>query len=95
MATEGPMPYLIGNGQAYSSLDAARAAKELDEVSLTEDQLVVWGHSQGDNAALWTGILADDDAPYLTIDGVAALAPASDLVPLAQRKCKAPRRGRW
>jgi acetyl esterase/lipase len=49
------------------------------------NQTVVWGHSQGGNAALWTGVLADDYAPDLTIDGVAALAPASDLVPLAQR----------
>lgn len=49
------------------------------------DQTVVWGHSQGGNAALWAGALAGDYAPDLKIDGVAALAPASDLVPLAQR----------
>ena len=84
-APEGVSPYLIGRGQAYSSLDALRAAYKLEDVSLDEDQAVVWGHSQGGNAALWTGVLADDYASDLTIDGVAALAPASDLVPLAQR----------
>jgi len=84
MGTEGPTPYLIGRGQAYSSLDAARAVRQLGDVWLS-DQTVVWGHSQGGNAALWTGVLADDYAPDLTIEGVAALAPASDLVPLAQR----------
>lgn len=51
MGTEGPTPYLIGRGQAYSALDAARAAKKLEDVSLS-DQTVVWGHSQGGNAAL-------------------------------------------
>ena len=85
MGTEGPFPYLIGRGQAYSALDALRAAYKLEDVSLNEDQAVVWGHSQGGNAALWTGVLADDYAPDLTIDGVAALAPATDLVSLAQR----------
>jgi len=85
MGTEGDFPYLIGTGQAYSSLDAARAVQQFEEVSLDPEQTVVWGHSQGGNAALWTGLLAGDYAPDLTIDGVAALAPASDLVPLAQR----------
>jgi uncharacterized membrane protein HdeD (DUF308 family)/acetyl esterase/lipase len=85
MGTEAVMPYLIGKGQAYSSLDALRAAYLLEDVSLDREQTVLWGHSQGGNAALWTGVLADDYAPDLTINGVAALAPASDLVPLAQR----------
>jgi len=49
------------------------------------DEAVVWGHSQGGNAALWTGVLAEDYAPDLTIEGVAALAPASDLVLLTER----------
>jgi uncharacterized membrane protein HdeD (DUF308 family)/acetyl esterase/lipase len=86
MGTEatGVAPYLIGRGQAYSSLDALRAAYQLEDLSLDREQTVVWGHSQGGNAALWTGVLAADYARELTIDGVAALAPASDLVPLAQ-----------
>jgi uncharacterized membrane protein HdeD (DUF308 family)/acetyl esterase/lipase len=84
MGTEGDSPYLIGRGQAYSALDALRAAYKLEDVSLGEDQAVVWGHSRGGNAALWTGVLADDYAPELKIDGVAALAPASDLVALGQ-----------
>lgn len=83
MGTEGVSPYLIGRGQAYSALDAVRAAQQLPEVSLS-DHTVVWGHSQGGHAALWTGMVAGDYAPRLTIDGVAALAPATDLVTLAQ-----------
>jgi acetyl esterase/lipase len=46
---------------------------------------VIWGHSQGGNAALWSGHLAASYAPGLTIDGVAGQAPATDLVSLAER----------
>jgi acetyl esterase/lipase len=79
LGTEGPHPYMIGQGEGRSTLDAVRAAKQLDEVSLA-DQTVVWGHSQGGHAALWTGQLAGSYAPDVDVLGVAALAPASDLV---------------
>ncbi|KAB7745719.1 alpha/beta fold hydrolase [Nostocoides sp. F2B08] len=78
LGTEGPHPYLIGQGEGRSVLDAIRAARELDDVELGE-QTVVWGHSQGGHAALWTGMLAPTYAPELAIEGVAALAPASNL----------------
>jgi acetyl esterase/lipase len=82
LGTEGPHPYLIGQGEARSVLDAVRAAHQLDALSLS-DQTVVWGHSQGGHAALWTGQLADSYAPDDHVIGVAALAPASDLTGLA------------
>lgn len=78
LGTPGPHPYLVGQGEGRSVLDAVRAAHQLEDVSLSDDT-VVWGHSQGGHAALWTGMLAPTYAPDLTIDGVAALAPASDL----------------
>ncbi|MBD8506736.1 DUF308 domain-containing protein [Hoyosella sp. G463] len=81
LGTEGPHPYLIGEGEARSVLDAVRAARELPDVQL-EEETVVWGHSQGGHAALWTGILAPDYAPDVNVTGVAALAPASDLTGL-------------
>ena len=43
---------------------------------------MVWGHSQGGHAALWTGIVAPTYASDVPIAGVAAAAPASDLKPL-------------
>jgi acetyl esterase/lipase len=43
------------------------------------DDVVVWGHSQGGHAALWSGVLANTYAPELRIAGIAALAPATDL----------------
>jgi acetyl esterase/lipase len=71
-------PYLVGEPAGRSVLDAVRAARQLDGVVLSE-QTVVWGHSQGGHAALWTGIVAPDYAPDVPLSGVAALAPASDL----------------
>jgi alpha-beta hydrolase superfamily lysophospholipase len=76
--TAGPHPYLIGAGQARSALDALRAAGRIKELQLA-NAAVVWGHSQGGHAALWTGILAPSYAPELGVLGVAAVAPASDL----------------
>ncbi|MFF9839154.1 lipase family protein [Streptomyces sp. NPDC013740] len=81
LGTEGPHPYLIGRGEARSVLDAVRAARQLDTVDLS-DETVVWGHSQGGHAALWTGQIADSYAPDVPLAGVAALAPASDLTAL-------------
>ena len=78
LGTEGPHPYLIGQGVGRSVLDSVRAAQEFTELDL-DGSTVVWGHSQGGGAALWTGVLAATYAPELRIDGVAALAPAANL----------------
>jgi alpha-beta hydrolase superfamily lysophospholipase len=80
-AAAGVHPYLIGEGEARSALDAVRAARRMREPRASE-QTVVWGHSQGGHAALWTGILAPSYAPDVALAGVAAAAPASDLRPL-------------
>ncbi|KHK97990.1 hypothetical protein LK09_09120 [Microbacterium mangrovi] len=78
LGTVGPHPYLVGKDSAYATLDALRAAKTLHAARLG-DESVVWGHSQGGAAALWTGALAKKYAPELKIEGVAALAPAANL----------------
>lgn len=83
LGTPGPHPYLIGEGQARSALDSIRAVGQMKEFRLS-DGAVVWGHSQGGHAALWTGGLAPSYAPELNILGVAAVAPASDLRPLLE-----------
>jgi alpha-beta hydrolase superfamily lysophospholipase len=82
LGTEGGHPYLVGQPAGRSVLDAVRAARQLDDAELA-DQTVVWGHSQGGGAALWTGQLAETYAPDVGVIGVAALAPASDTVGLA------------
>jgi len=70
--------YLIGEDAARSVLDAIRAVRALDDLTLT-DEMVVWGHSQGGHAALWTGILAPSYAPDIMLSGIAVAAPATDL----------------
>ena len=74
----GPHPYLIGEGEARSVLDAVRAARHVRDARLGRD-VVVWGHSQGGHAAIWTGALASEVAPELRVKGVVAVAPATDL----------------
>jgi alpha-beta hydrolase superfamily lysophospholipase len=81
LGTQGPHPYLIGQGEARSVLDAVRAAHQLTDLTL-DDRTVVWGHSQGGHAALWTGQLAATYAPDDHVIGIAALAPASNLTGL-------------
>jgi alpha-beta hydrolase superfamily lysophospholipase len=83
LGTAGPHPFLIGQGEARAVLDAVRAARRLTAVSLG-DRTMVWGHSQGGNAALWTGILAPTYAPDAGVVGVAALAPGTEPAPLAR-----------
>lgn len=78
LGTEGPHAYLVGQQAGRAVLDAVRAARQMPEVSLASET-VVWGHSQGGGAALWTGVLAPAYAPDADVVGVAALAPASDL----------------
>jgi alpha-beta hydrolase superfamily lysophospholipase len=78
LGTSGPHPYLIGEGEARSALDSIRALRQMEGLQVGDDT-VVWGHSQGGHAALWTGIVAPRYAPDVNILGVAAVAPASDL----------------
>lgn len=78
LGTAGPHPYLIGESEARSVLDAVRAARLLPPANAGSN-FVVWGHSQGGHAALYTGLLASRYAPDLSLLGVAAAAPATEL----------------
>jgi pimeloyl-ACP methyl ester carboxylesterase len=74
----GPHPYLVGEGEARAALDSVRAARQMRELRL-DARTVVWGHSQGGQAALWTGIVGPRYAPDVKIVGVAAVAPAANI----------------
>jgi pimeloyl-ACP methyl ester carboxylesterase len=76
--TGGPHPYLIGQAEARAVLDSVRAARQMPELTL-DKALVVWGHSQGGHAALWTGIVGPRYAPDLEIRGVVAIAPSTNV----------------
>jgi pimeloyl-ACP methyl ester carboxylesterase len=79
----GPHPYLIGEGEARSALDAVRAARQMPGLAL-EDRTVVWGHSQGGHSALWTGIVGPRYAPEIRILGVAGIAPAANMLSILE-----------
>jgi pimeloyl-ACP methyl ester carboxylesterase len=85
LGTPGVHPYLVGESEGRSVLDAARAARALDASGAGHDVLVA-GHSQGGQSALFAGELAKSYAPELDVLGVVAVAPAADvehILPLA------------
>jgi alpha-beta hydrolase superfamily lysophospholipase len=85
LGTPGVHPYLVGESEGRSVLDAARAARALSG-SGASDRVLVAGHSQGGQSALFAGELATSYSPELDVLGVAAAAPAADvehILPLA------------
>jgi len=81
LGTAGPHPYLVGVSEGRAVLDSVRAARALPGVGEGK-RFAVWGHSQGGQAALYSGLLAESYAPDLEIVGVAAAAPATELATL-------------
>jgi len=81
LGTPGIHPYLIGVSEGRAVLDSVRAARAMPHSSAS-NRFVVWGHSQGGHAALYTGELAKSYAPELELRGVAAAAPATYLIEL-------------
>jgi alpha-beta hydrolase superfamily lysophospholipase len=78
LGTPGPHPYLVGESEAMNELDIVRAARNL-AAAQAGNSFVVWGHSQGGHASLFTGQLAAGYAPELHLAGVAAGAPVPNL----------------
>src|ERR1700754_2672323 len=77
LGTPGPHPYLIGVSEGRSTLDMVRAARKLNpDIGKT---LVVAGHSQGGQAALFAASLTKKWTPELKLKGTVAFAPVSHL----------------
>jgi acetyl esterase/lipase len=81
LGSAGAHPYLVGQSAARTVLDSVRAARSIKDTR-AGDRVVVWGHSQGGHAALFTGAEASSYAPELKLLGVAAAAPATNLIEL-------------
>ena len=81
LGTAGPHPYLVGVSEARAVLDSVRAVRELPDASGGR-RYAVWGHSQGGQASLYSGILANSYAPEIELVGIAAAAPATELAVL-------------
>ncbi len=78
LGTPGPHPYIVGESEGRSVLDAVRAAHQLAVVG-AGPRTLLFGASQGGHAALWAGQLAASYAPELDLVGLVAAAPAGDL----------------
>jgi predicted esterase len=78
LGSSGPHPYLVGDSEAWNTLDAVRAAGRFGPAEAGR-RFVVWGVSQGGQAALFTGMQAHAYAPDLQLLGVAAGAPVTNL----------------
>jgi acetyl esterase/lipase len=81
LGTPDVHPYLVGDSEAHAVLDSVRAARQIPEGGAGA-RFAVWGHSQGGQAALFSGLEAGRYAPELKLVGVAAAAPATDLTAL-------------
>lgn len=73
----GHHPYLIGHSEGRGVLDNVRAARQL--FPTIGKRMVIAGHSQGGQGALFAAADAPSWTPELQLRGVAAYAPASHL----------------
>jgi pimeloyl-ACP methyl ester carboxylesterase len=78
LGTDGVHPYLVGASEAHGVIDIVRAAHQMTQVGAST-RFATFGHSQGGQAALFTGQLAAQYAPDLQLVAVAAAAPSGDL----------------
>jgi len=76
--SSGTHPFLVGPASAHSVLDAVRAARAMPQAHAAS-RYALWGESLGAYSVLWAGRLAARYAPELTLVGVAAAAPPTDL----------------
>ncbi|MEU8614285.1 alpha/beta fold hydrolase [Actinoplanes sp. NPDC048791] len=81
LGTPQAHPYLIGGSAARSMIDSVKAARHLD--TNLGPEYVLDGHSQGGQGALFAGELAPGYDGDLTLRGVAAIAPVSNVDVLA------------
>lgn len=78
LGTPGPHPYLVGDSEGRAVLDSIRAAHALPGAFIGT-RSVLWGHSQGGQAVLYAGKLANAYAPDVSVLGIVAAAPATEL----------------
>lgn len=79
LGTPGPELYLVKEAEVRDVVNAVRAVRNVPE-SDAGSRYVVWGHSQGGHSSLWSGHLGPRYAPELELLGVAAAAPAGELI---------------
>ncbi|MGH7753700.1 MAG: lipase family protein, partial [Gemmatimonadales bacterium] len=84
LGAPGRHPFLVGRVAAMNVLDSVRAARNFEEADASS-RFVSWGQSQGGHTSLFVGETAATYAPELTLVGIAATVPPTDLVTLFDR----------
>ncbi|MFM7146945.1 MAG: lipase family protein [Actinomycetales bacterium] len=79
LGTPGDELYLVAEAEARDVVNSVRTVRTLPQAD-AGSRYAVWGHSQGGHSSLWTGHLSEQLAPELSLVGVAAAAPAAELV---------------
>jgi hypothetical protein len=77
LGTPGLHPYLVGESEGRSTMDAARAAAQLPGVE-TSPTTFIAGYSQGGHGALWANQVAGTWTPELEVVGAFAGAPPGE-----------------
>lgn len=85
----GRHPFLVGQSEGRSVLDAARAARGFPGVEVT-DVLAVIGYSQGGHGALWANQIAAEWTPEFEVVGTVAGSPASEVADLFAHRSPPP-----
>ncbi|MBX3285554.1 MAG: hypothetical protein KF703_09450 [Actinobacteria bacterium] len=78
LGTPGRHPYLVGQSEGRSVIDAILAAGALPGAD-PGDRLAIAGYSQGGHGALWANQVAGEWAPDLDVVGTFAGAPATEM----------------
>lgn len=78
LGTPGRHPYLVGQSEGRSTIDAIVAAGQLPDAD-PGTKLGIVGYSQGGHGALWANQVAAEWAPDLEVVGTFSGAPASEV----------------
>jgi hypothetical protein len=78
LGTPGRHPFVVGESEGRSTVDAIRAAKQLPDAN-GGDQLALAGYSQGGHGSLFAGQVADEWAPELDHVATFSGAPGTEL----------------
>jgi predicted esterase len=77
LGTPGRHPYLVGESEGRSTMDAIVAAGQLPDADPGK-RVAILGYSQGGHGALWASQVAAEWTPQLRVVGTFAGAPASE-----------------
>ncbi|HAG94285.1 MAG: Triacylglycerol lipase [Pseudomonadales bacterium] len=78
--TNGDTPtYLAGESQAHAAVDIVTAATQIPEAGIVDDQVAIWGYSQGGQTGAWIAEIQQDYVPDMNIVGIAAGGTPADV----------------